>query len=172
MPAMRIIILFICLAITAGLSAQSFSNKPLKLKDVVLNDSVVQKKWTINTFSGIETSMSFFKGGHATMFSAPMGIQVNRFLNNNVFAFASLSIAPGYINFSQTGNIQNAKGFSNTFNAAGSQFAINPAARVGIGYTNDERTFQITGSIGVERSRYPYSSFNRVGNFGVIQPRF
>jgi hypothetical protein len=171
---MRLTLLLICILIAGVLPAQSFKHQHSKLQDVRLNDSIVQKKWSINTFSGIETSFMAFKGGHATMVSAPMGIQINRFLNNNVFAFASLSIAPGYINFTQTAFIPNeaAKGFSNSFTAAGSQFTINPRARVGIGYTSDERTFQITGSIGVERSSYPYSSFNSFNGFGVQRPGF
>jgi hypothetical protein len=171
---MRIILLLVSIVVVGTLSAQTFKSQPSKLKDVAVNDSVVHKKWTVNTFSGIETSFMAFNGGHATMISAPMGIQVNRFLNNNVFAFASLSIAPGYLNFRQTGFTATDvnKGFSNSFTAASNQFVINPRARVGIGYTNDQRTFQITGSIGVERTSYPYFLNNGFNSFGAQRPSF
>jgi hypothetical protein len=53
----------------------------------------------VSKYTGISTSFSFFKGGNATIVSAPLGLQLNRRLNNNLFAFAGVSAAPSYVNF-------------------------------------------------------------------------
>ncbi len=57
-----------------------------------------RKKWFFSSYSGLSTSVSFFKGGNASIFSAPMGLQLNRRLTNNWYAFANVSVAPSYIN--------------------------------------------------------------------------
>src|SRR6476660_7129096 len=67
-----------------------------------LNDSAVNKKWFLSKYGGISTSFSFFRGGNATMVSVPVGLQLNRRLNNNLYAFAGVSVAPAYVNFNHT----------------------------------------------------------------------
>jgi hypothetical protein len=68
-----------------------------------------------------------------------------------VFAFAGASLAPSYINFNRTFlNTDFAKNTSNNF-FRGNRAALFSRAELGIGFTNDERTFQISGSIGISR---------------------
>jgi hypothetical protein len=120
-----------------------------------LHDSLTAPKWFFRTYRGISTSVSFFKGGHASVFSAPMGLQLNRRLNNNLYAFANATIAPSYISISPsfvTG------GFSKNFsgnNSRQNSFGLYPAVSVGLMYVNDAKTFSISGSISAERSTYP-----------------
>src|SRR3954452_25314254 len=66
------------------------------------SDSAQNKKWFLNKYSGISTSFSFFRGGNATIVSAPIGLQLNRRLNNNLYTFAGISVAPAYVNFNHS----------------------------------------------------------------------
>jgi hypothetical protein len=153
-------LLFIGLILFAtAANAQTVSTSKQKLADVQVKDSTMQKKWFISKYSGLSAGFVAFKGGSATIFSAPMGVQLNRMLNNNVYAFAGLEIAPSYINFNQ--RFVHADftktGFSNTFMAGNrSQFSVNPAAYIGVGYTNDARTFQIQARMGVQNANSNY----------------
>ena len=112
------------------------------------------KKWFFSTYSGLSTSVSFFKGGNATIFSAPMGLQLNRRLNNNLYAFANVTVAPSYISINPSYLTGFNKNFSNNPFQQGS-FGLYPAASVGLMYINDAKTFSISGSISAERSVYP-----------------
>ena len=128
------------------------------------NDSNnLQKKWFLSRYSGISTSFGFFNGGSASVLSAPIGLQLNRRLNNNLYAFAGIATAPAFFNFNRS--------FSNTdvyknnlgtprFNNNG--FGIYTRAAAGLMYINDDRTFSISGSIGIERSSYPLYQSNRI----------
>jgi hypothetical protein len=123
------------------------------------HDSIAKKKWFVTTYSGISTGISFFKGGSATYLAAPLGLQLNRRLNNNLYAFANVSVVPAFTsfngNFSNNGfnkGVGNSPFMTNTFD-------IHPSASLGLMYINDARTFSISGSISAERSSYPTSSY-------------
>jgi hypothetical protein len=137
----------------------SFSN------NINLNDSTAKKKWFLSKYSGISTSFTFFRGGNAMVVSAPLGLQLNRRLNNNLYAFAGVSVAPSYINFNQS--VMNS-GFDKISQNNGvfksSSLGIYSRAELGLQYINDERTFSISGSIGVERSNYPMPFYNQLSN--------
>lgn len=160
---MRTFILISFLIIAATADAQIFlpgsfidnSYRGSLINNIHVNDSASKKKWFVSKYSGISTTFSFFKGGNATIVSAPIGLQLNRRLNNNLFAFAGISAAPSYVNFNSA--IMNA-GFdkSNLNNAfKSSSLGLYSRAELGLQYINDERTFSISGSIGVERSSFP-----------------
>ncbi|HUZ57407.1 MAG TPA: hypothetical protein VMU83_01330 [Hanamia sp.] len=119
------------------------------------HDSLSQKKWFWSSYGELSTTISFFNGSNATILAAPMGLQLNRRLNNNFYAFANISVIPAFMNFSpsliNTGfnkNYQNNTFLSNRFN-------VNPSVSLGLMYINDARTFSISGSISAERSSYP-----------------
>ena len=119
------------------------------------SSTTLQKKWSLQSFSSVSVGMMFWKGGSASYVSAPLGLQLTRAINNNVFAFVAITAAPAVVNFRQAYNNSN-------FKNAGMQGINQPyklggygRAELGLGYTNDARTFTITGSIGVERSTYP-----------------
>ena len=163
---MRILLLLVILISSSTLKAQTvlpasfidYTHQRAFLND--LNDSTGNKKWSLSTYSSISTSFSFFKGGNATVVSAPMELQLNRRLNNNLYAFAGVSVAPAYINFNQsflTANVS--KGFQNHGIFKTNGFDIYSRAELGLMYINDEKTFSISGSIGVERSSYPMLPF-------------
>ncbi|HSZ32705.1 MAG TPA: hypothetical protein VK772_05305 [Puia sp.] len=116
----------------------------------------LNQKFYFNTYSGVSTGVSFFNGGSVTYVSAPIGLQVTRPLNDNVSAFAAISIAPTFYGF---GNSFMNPSFNKSYPGAGIPntygFGVNPAVQMGLMYTNDAKTFSISGSIGVERTSYP-----------------
>lgn len=129
------------------------------LNNIHKNDSAFQKKWFVSKYGGISTGISFFKGGNATFVSAPVGLQLNRRLTNNLFAFAGVSAAPSYVNFNSSfmNADFNKMNVNNSFRT--SALGIYSRAELGLQYINDERTFSISGSIGVERSNFPTSAY-------------
>ena len=127
-------------------------------------DSAVDKKWFVSKYIGISTSLVFFNGGSATVLSAPIGLQLNRRLNNNWYAFAGVSVAPAYINFNNSFLSANTNKFPQYRSAfTSNRFDMYSKAELGLMYVNDEKTFSISGSIGIERSSYPLVPFSQVG---------
>lgn len=142
----------------------SFVNSPLIPP---IHDSLSKSKWSLSTYSGLSTSISFFNGGNATIFAAPMGIQLNRRLNNNLYAFANVAVAPAFISLTPslitTGNNKNY--LANPFTP--NSFNVYPSVSLGLMYVNDARTFSISGSISAERSSYPIFPYYQ-GNKGPV----
>lgn len=94
-----------------------------------------------------------FNDGRTGFYSVQAGVQATRMLNNNVFAFGAVSIAPTYMNFNRSFvNTDFSKTGLNSFQRG--NLGLNPRAEVGLGYTNDARTFSISGSISVQQSNY------------------
>lgn len=129
------------------------------------NDSIAKKKWFVTTYSGISTGISFYKGGSSTYLAAPLGLQLNRRINNNLYAFANVSIVPAFTsyngNFSSNGFN---KGFGNSPFMTNT-FDIHPSASLGLMYVNDARTFSISGSVSAERNSYPSSGYYPPTNY-------
>jgi hypothetical protein len=116
----------------------------------------LNQKWYFSKYAGVSAGVGFFNGGSTTVISAPIGLQLNRQLNDNLIAFAGISAGPTFFSFNRSfsdpafnksypgTNFQNAYGFG-----------INSRIEMGLMYINDARTFSISGSIGVERGSYP-----------------
>lgn len=119
------------------------------------HDSLSKSKWFLTSYSGLSTSVSFFNGGNATIMALSMGVQLNRRLNNNLYAFANASVVPAFI--SLTPSLKNTginKNYmANPFMSNG--FNAYPSVSLGLMYVNDARTFSISGSISAERGSYP-----------------
>ena len=156
MQKIFILLLTMIVGVANGQSLQP-SSQFQRLQNVSINDSTVHNKWSVSKYSGLSASFVSFRGGSAFMYAAPMGLQVNRMLNKNLYAFAGVEITPAYISlnqpFGQNNSIKN--GFSNSFMQGGrNQFSINPSAFVGLGYTNDEHTFQIQARMNISQGNY------------------
>jgi hypothetical protein len=128
-------------------------------------DSTPGKKWVLSTYSSISTGYTFFNGGNAFFVSAPIGLQLNRRLTNNLYAFAGVSVAPAYVNFNSSfmsANIN--KMYPNNSFLRSSNFGGYARAEMGLMYINDAKTFSISGSIGIERSSSPVFINHPVNN--------
>ena len=104
----------------------------------------------------LSAGFSFFNGGSATFLSAPVGVQLNRQLNNNLIAFAGISVAPTFYSFSNTfTNPAYNKSYPGMMGYNPYTFGMNSRVEMGLMYINDAKTFSISGSIGIERYDYP-----------------
>ena len=103
-----------------------------------------QKKWFLSKYAGISAGYMFFNGGGGPFLSAPMGLQINRQLTNNIYAFAGVNVAPGIFNFNTPYSFNKGNSFMNN-----NRYGVSSSAYMGLMYTNDEHTFSISGSIGV-----------------------
>ena len=168
---MRRFIIFALLISTTTLKAQMpltggslYNNYPTYLDgNLYRGDSISTKKWSINRFSSLMTGFTFYNGGSASFLSVPIGLQLNRRLTNNLFAFARVSAAPTYMNFGRSFTAGDfGKGDAQNAYWKPGNLGLNPRAEVGFQYVNDERTFSISGSIGVQRSTYPLMPYNQV----------
>lgn len=130
----------------------SFGQPGFRHFNQVTDSNNLQKKWFLTKFAGISMGFVVFKGGSGAFLSAPVGVQLNRRLTDNVYAFANVSVAPTYFNFNSS-FYQPGIGKNNGFMSP-DKFQVNPAAQIGLMYINPERTFSISGSIGVSRNNY------------------
>ena len=124
------------------------------INNVSSHDSLSTHKWFLSMYDGISTGISFFNRGNATIFAAPLGLQLNRRLNNNFYAFANVSVAPAYTSFSPSFTTQGYNKLSRYNTPGANGFGMYPAASLGIMYVNDQKTFSISGSISAERNSY------------------
>ena len=116
-------------------------------------------KWSLNKYAGLSTGFLFY-GQQATFLSAPAGIQLTRRLTNNVYAFAGVSIAPTYFHFNPSFDPSFNKNYPGAYAPAVNQFGLSSRAEMGLLYVNDQRTFSISGSVGVGRNSYPMYRYN------------
>src|SRR5579872_2771373 len=92
----------------------------------------------------------WFLGGGTTYLSAPMGLVLYRPLDNHFTAFGAATIAPTVFHVSSLYTMPLASPASNF-----TSFGVTAGVSGGLIYTNDARTFSISGSISVERGSYP-----------------
>lgn len=115
-----------------------------------------QKKWFVSRYSALSTGFTVFNGGSASYLSIPIGLQLNRRLNNNWYAFAGVSAAPTYMNFNRPfQSFGGAKPQMNSIFYNTSNYGVYSRAELGLMYINEEKTFSVSGSIGVQRSSNP-----------------
>ncbi len=115
--------------------------------------SNIHKKWFTTKYAGVSTGFIAFNGGSSSFMSVPLGLQLNRQLTNNLFAFGGVSVTPSvfrYNNVPYQPAINKNSGFTQT-----NHFGAYSDAKIGVMYINNDRTFSISGSIGVGRGSYP-----------------
>ena len=168
---MRTLILVFILISSIAIRAQPYL--PIGSKDYMQREpfgnnthsglKTQNKKWFLSSYSGISTSFVFFNGGNATVFAAPLGLQLNRRLNNNFYAFSGISAAPAYINFNHS-FLSSPVNKTNQNNGLfkSNRIDLYSRAELGLMYINDARTFSVSGSIGVQRSNYPLFPYQYV----------
>lgn len=122
------------------------------LRQAEKDSSHPQQKWFITKYTGLSAGFVGFKGGSGSYLSAPLEVQLNRQLTHNLFAFGSLSATPTVMRFSGPAFVPAMnKNFGNMqVNSSG----IFPAARAGVMYISNDRTFSVSGSVSVSRGTY------------------
>ena len=119
------------------------------------------QKWQLQKYAGLSAGTVLF-GGNASYLSAPVGLQLTRSLNKNLYGFAGASVAPTFFSFSR---LYNDPGFKANYPGLQNGYGLGLRSRVeaGLMYINDDRTFSISGSIGIESSSYPVRPSNGAG---------
>ena len=156
---MRIILVIFALGSFLSVSAQS--SLPLSRLDymqwrpspIQLDGGTAGHKWQLQKYAGLSAGAILF-GGSASYISAPIGLQLTRSLNKNLYGFAGVSVAPTFFTFSR---LYNDPGFKTNYPGLQNGYGLGLSSRIeaGLMYVNDDRTFSISGSIGIERSSYP-----------------
>jgi len=123
-----------------------------------VNDSGnIHKKWFVTKYAGVSTGFTAFKGGNTSFLSVPLALQINRQLTNNLYAFGGVSVAPTVFRYNMP--YQPAMNKNNSFMQT-NNFAAWSDAKIGVMYISNDKTFSISGSVGVGRSNYNgYSPF-------------
>jgi hypothetical protein len=126
------------------------------------NDSTdLKKNWSVSVSGGIAAGFRFFNAGNAAFIPAQIGLQLNRRLNNNLYAFAGVAVTPVYFNFNQSfNNTDPSKKYMAGPGFGANGYGIYPGIQAGVMYVNDQKTFSISGSIGI--SKYPVYPSNSI----------
>jgi hypothetical protein len=148
---MRVLLLLVALTCSLLLRAQTLKQS---FKDSGYIQHTQSKKWFVSSYHNIGVGFNFINGSRATVVSAPVGLQLNRRLNDNLYAFTGVSLVPAYINFSHPPLSPGIKQYTGNGFKSG-YFGVYPSVDMGLMYVNDARTFSVSGSIGIQRSNYP-----------------
>jgi hypothetical protein len=165
-PLFLFIILLSSLLVQAQAPKQNFKDSSYYIQHMQ------SKKWFLTSYSNIGVGFNFFNGSTATVVSAPIGLQLNRQLNNNFYAFTGVSLAPTYINFNHSFLSPGTKPYTgNGFKS--DNVGLNSSVYMGLMYVNDARTFSISSGIGVARNSYPMllyppANMQRVSTFPPV----
>jgi hypothetical protein len=108
------------------------------------------RSWQVQPFASASMGYTFLRGGGVSYLSAPVGVILFRPLNNNFTAFGAAAIAPTIFHFSSL--YATPAGYPGN-NVTG--LNVNASVTGGVIYTNDAKTFSISGSISVERGSNP-----------------
>lgn len=117
-----------------------------------ININPTDHKWQLNKFAMLSAGYVFYGGG-ASFLTAPMGLQLTRPLNNNIYAFTGISVAPAVFSVNRLLAAPVTSPFYSGNNGYG--FGVNGRVEAGLMYINDARTFSISGSVSVDRTSYP-----------------
>ena len=129
---------------------------------VVLGNVDPTHKWQLRPYASAEIGYTFFRGGGVSYTSIPAGIVLVHPLTNNLSAFAGAAIAPVAFSMSQLYTSYPGSNSSRPYGLGG-----NAAIQAGLMWTNDAKTFSISGSVQMDRGSYPvYPSNNRPGSNG------
>ncbi len=116
------------------------------------------RTWQLRPFASVSAGYMFLGGGISYV-SAPVGLILYRPLNNNFTAFAAGTVAPTAFHFTSLYTTPYGNPGYPANNLTG--VSVNAGVQGGIIYTNDAKTFSISGSISVERGSYPVYSTPR-----------
>lgn len=150
----RTILFAAILLSTTAVKAQTFFGAMNSVPSQQVSDTNhAPKKWFITKYAGISTGFVAFKGGGGSFLSVPLTLQLNRQLTNNLYAFGAVSAAPSIFRFNAM-SYQPAVNKNNSFMRTNNNFSAYADAKIGMMYISNDKTFSISGSIGVSRNSY------------------
>lgn len=128
------------------------------MPSIAFSGSDSTRKWAVRPYASLQAGYAFFHGG-VSFLSIPAGLALFHPLNNNLTAFTGVSIVP--VAFSM--NRLFAEPAANTPGNFSRPYGLgmNAGVQAGLIYTNDAKTFSISGSVELTRGSYPVYPSNR-----------
>ncbi len=117
------------------------------------------QKWQIRPYASLSLGYLFLNGGGSSYLGAQTGVALIHPLTKNVSAFAGVSATPTIFSINRL-YTDPALGSPNSFTRP-YNLSLNTGIQAGLNYTNDDKTFSISGSVGIERGSNPYYPVNR-----------
>lgn len=148
---MRILLLLVTLTCSLLLRAQTIQQR---FADSSYMHRMQSRKWSVTPYSNISVGISYFNGRSATMVAAPVGLQLSRRLNDNLYAFTGVALMPTYINLGRPFPSSGIKSYSGNDFKSG-YFGVHPSVNMGLMYVNDAKTFSISGSVSIQKGNDP-----------------
>jgi len=116
---------------------------------------LANQKWFWTPYAAASIGTAFYPTGNAYMLSAPMGLQLNRQLSKNLYAFGSVFVAPTFTSFGNTFMSPHGYFPSPLSRYQQNYFSVNPGVQMGLMYINDDGTFSISGSVQASTTTFP-----------------
>ena len=138
-----------------SLSVDPFSTMTLPDYEDYEKTRQLDQKLFLTHYATVATGYVFYPGANAFYVSAPIGLQLNRQLNRNLYAFGGAYIAPTWTSFNTA--FMNSP-YNKTYPGGmypNNYFSVNPGIYMGLMYVNDAGTFSISGSIHARSGGYP-----------------
>lgn len=119
-------------------------------------DASRPNRWQLRPFASISAGYIFYNGGGASYLSAPAGLALIRPLNPNWTLFGAATVSPVAVQGNRlwTSPINDPNYHGAPF-SSGYGLGLTTGIQGGLMYTNQDKTFSISGSVHVERSSYP-----------------
>ena len=116
-----------------------------------------KSKWQLKPFANLTAGYMYFNGNTSLSYvSAPVGLALFRPLNPNWTAYGAATITPTFFNINSFSTLPahdpNYRGYPFP---GGYGVGLNPGIQGGLIYTNDAKTFSISGHVRIERNSYP-----------------
>jgi len=114
------------------------------------------QKWQLRPYANLSIGYLFLNGGGTSYLAAQTGVALIHPLTKNVSAFAAVSATPVLFSINRLYTdpaLNSPNNLSRPYN-----LGLNTGIQAGLIYTNDDKTFSISGSVEVERggnSLYP-----------------
>jgi hypothetical protein len=118
-------------------------------------DSNLNRNWYFSKYIGFAAGFGYINGASSSILSLPIGLQINHPLNNNLVAFAGISVAPTFYGIHSLTDPLSYKSIQNPYLSNTYGFGADTGMEMGLMYTNDAKTFSISGSIGIDRYYSP-----------------
>jgi hypothetical protein len=119
------------------------------------NVDATKNNWQLKPFASLSAGYMYFGGGGVSYLSAPVGVALFRPLNANWTAYGAATVTPAFYNVNNFSTIPAGANYHGYPYQSGYGMSVTPGIQGGLIYTNDAKTFSISGHLSVEKTNYP-----------------
>lgn len=122
----------------------------------------LKRPWQVRPFASLSAGYIFLNGGISYV-SAPVGVALFHPLTTNWTAYGAATVTPVGFSFNRLATVPMTDPHYRGYPFGGGYgLGLTTGVQGGLIYTNDDRTFSISGSVHFERSTYPVYPSDRV----------